>query len=422
MGHRKSQVFLNINFALLVATISSFYFCRYVFMPIAILFLLLAVAENNWKERFLLLKERGWLGFAAVMLLFYLMYMAGTLYSENVGPAFSEWEYKIWLLVTPVALLPLLARLSQRQKNLLLTCFVLSVELVAAICLVRSAIRFAITDNLSVFFYTNAGNLPFNSFDHPSYFAMYETVCLVICIEFLRKKDALMENKWLRSLFIAAFAVFPLHLFLLQSKMGILIFCILLLFYVIFLLNARSRRPLLTAIILLVTVGAIALGAMHLNNRVTMSKQLYEQADKSNPAESTSMRIALWECGWEVYREHWAFGVGTGDVQQALHEKELEHGYTYLSQYDHKCHNQYLQNMVASGIPGLLVLLAFVGCPLVIAWRQKDLLTLTVVFIIGCNMLADCVLQFYPGSTFSPIFLALCLSRRETTPCGESWV
>ena len=391
-------------------------------MPIAIVFLLLTFVENNWKERYFLLKDRGWLGFSIVMLLFYLMYVTGTLYSENVGSAFSEWEYKIWLLVTPLALLPLLARIDNRQKDLLLLCFVLSVELVAVMCIVQSVIRFVITDNMSAFFYMDAGNLPLNSFQHPSYFSMYETICLAISIEFMRKKNVWMENKWLRYLLMTSFAVFPLHIFLLQSKMAALIFCILLLFYVIFLLNARRRRPILTIIILLITGISFVLAITHLNTRISMSKQIYEQSSKSNPVESTSIRFALWECGWEAYQEHLVFGVGPGDVLSTLHDKEVEHGYYYLSQHKHNCHSQYLQNMVALGIPGLLILLAFLGWPTVLAWRNKDLLTLIVVFIIGCNMLVDCVLQFYPGSTLSPIFLALCLSKEQTMPYGESWV
>ncbi|MBO4645446.1 MAG: O-antigen ligase family protein [Bacteroidales bacterium] len=421
MNSQKSVVFQKINYFLLAFTVSAFYFCRYIFMPLAIVFLLLAVVENNWRERYHLLKQRGWLGFAAVMLAFYLLYMVGTLYSSDVGLAFSEWEYKIWLLVAPVALLPILARTTRRQNDLLLLCFVISVLVVAVLCMLHSVIEYVRTDNVFSFFYMNAGRLPLNSFSHPSYCAMYETVCMVIVIEFLRGKNELLEGRWRRRLSWLALGVFLLHIFLLQSKMAVLVFAALFLFYLIFLLNLHQRRVWATLGILLVLVVGGVMLVSRMNTRVVNSLQTYQEADKVDPQESSAIRMALWQCSWEIYEKNWAFGVGPGDVLSELHDREVAHGYVYLSQHSAKCHNQYLQNMVALGIPGLLVLLAFWAWPAVFAWRKKDLLTLLLIFIVGANMLVDCVLQYYPGSTFTPIFLSICFARGHSMPCGEKW-
>jgi len=77
------------------------------------------------------------------------------------------------------------------------------------------------------------------------------------------------------------------------------------------------------------------------------------------------LRIAIWRCSWDVIKDHWAIGVGTGDAQSSLQMAYEKRKFYFASRYNnYNTHNQYLQETVSYGIVGLVIFLVVLIAPL----------------------------------------------------------
>jgi O-antigen ligase len=123
-----------------------------------------------------------------------------------------------------------------------------------------------------------------------------------------------------------------------------------------------------------------------------------------------SIRMALWKCSWDIIKENWATGVGTGDVQDALQAAYEKRKFYFASRYNrYNSHNEYIQETLAYGILGLIV---FAGCllvPLVLYFNGPEYrlysLFLLMFIIIGFSEsifeLNKCIILY---SFFNSIF------------------
>lgn len=430
---KRANTFLKINYGLLIATVSLFYFARTIFLPIALLWLVLAFAEWNWKERFNTLKENNLLVISGLFLFLYFLYLIGPLWSDNVSTAISEWEYKIWILVCPICILPLLPKLTRKQIDLLLVCFTLTILLVSLLCMSHSLYAFLndpepdVHTKIYHFYYRHASMLPEMSFSHSSYCSMYEGIAWLIVAEFLHKKNCWMEHKVLKGLFIAALIILPVHIYFLQSKMGTLTFALSLVIYIIIFFNSPKRHILATCAVLLALMGG---GTWYLvknydtdptnsDNRIANSLSNFKHADRSNPRESSAIRLAIWPITYEIGKEQWLIGTGTGDALDEIHVKAVEHNYRYIASGKFNCHNQFLQVWLTLGVMGLIPFLAIFVCLFVYAFRRKDITNILFVAIIGVNLLVECMLEVYAGGTLIPIFTVILFYRAQAEAQGE---
>jgi len=84
-----------------------------------------------------------------------------------------------------------------------------------------------------------------------------------------------------------------------------------------------------------------------------------------------ALRVAIWKCSADVLKKHWLTGVGTGDVQDSLQKTYENRKFYFASMYNrYNAHNEYLQILLATGLPGLLILLSCILYPL-LNYRKK---------------------------------------------------
>jgi O-antigen ligase len=121
------------------------------------------------------------------------------------------------------------------------------------------------------------------------------------------------------------------------------------------------------------------------------------------------LRAAIWKCSWDVVKKHWVFGVGTGDAQDSLQAAYEKRKFYFASRYNtYNTHNQYLQETVTLGIPGLLVFLACLIMPLFVRFDVpgKLLYGLFVVsFLFAC--ITDTPLELNKGIILYSFFNSL---------------
>ena len=417
----RDNFYQQISYGLLLTAAATVPWSRFLMLPIAILLLLLFVADHRYRTHFQTIKSnRLFFPFLITISLFVLS-VIGTLYSDNVPKAISDWECKLWFLAAPLCLLPLFGKIRLKQIRNLLMVFILSVTATAIGNIVISAVRFAQTGDSAQFFYLNASHFFGEKSTHPSYLSMYCAVAWLVDVVLLAAKGA-VEAKPVRRVLAAALIILPVEVLLLQSKAGLLGFAVVFVSATVHAVRQRAV-PLWAGMAVLAACVALGVagvsGKLSSSNRLADMRQQLRADERSNPYNGTLQRLAVWQTSCEVAVDHLPFGTGTGDISDELCRRYEAKGYTYILDKRLNCHNQYLQHFVGLGIPGVLALLCFIGLPLWEGIRKKDFLLILWGILVAINLLVESMLETRAGSNFIPLMTVLLLLYGRTTRSGE---
>ena len=407
----RDNFFPQISYALLMAAMVSVPWTRFLMLPIAVLMVVLFIVDSRYKFRFQTIRENKLLLPFFITLSVFLLSIIGTIYSDNVAKAVSDWECKLWFLAAPLCILSLCGEITSQRVRILLAAFVMSVTATGIGNFVISAVSYANTGELSQFFYMNATHFFGEKATHPSYLSLYSEIAWVIAYILLIYNRACFQ-KSTRILLVSSLFILPITIFLLQSKAGLLLFAVVILCTLIHTICKRIL-PLWVGIVVLVggiglCTGIIASGELP-ENRLTDMRQQLRADERSNPYNGTLQRLAVWQTSCEVAHDNLPFGTGTGDITDELCRQYEAKGYTFILEKRLNCHNQYLQHFVGLGIPGLLALLLFIGYPIVEAIRKKDFLIGMWAVVVAGNLLVESMLETRAGSNFIPLMTLLLL-------------
>ena len=409
-------------FWLLALALATLPFTRFLMLPIALFLMIFFLTDNLYVSHFKIIKENKLLFPFFITLSIFVLSLLGTIYSDNVPKAISDWECKLWFLAAPIGLLPLYGRISLKQIHILLITFVISVSATAIGNFVISAVSFLQTGDTSQFFYQQASHFFGAKATHPSYLSMYCATAWLLSV-FFRVNDRPVLSRGIRILLDASLIILPAEIILLQSKAGILLFVLLFpcaLAYAV----RKGAMPLWGGIA--VVVGCIGLGAAIAASGVLPTDRLYEmgrqleEENTVNPYNGTMQRVVVWQTSCVVAGDNLPFGTGTGDITDDLCQQYEAKGYTYILDKRLNCHNQYLQHLVGLGIPGLMALLLFIGIPLWEAVRQKDFLQGMWWLLVAGNFLVESMLETRAGSNFIPLMTVLLLLYGRATRSAEA--
>jgi succinate-acetate transporter protein len=395
-----------------------------VFLPFSILLchlglgalILCWAAEGNWREK----KDRlttnpvVW-GF----ILLFLLHLAGVAYSENSSEAWFNVEKKISILLLPV-LIATLPGFSKETVRVFLFTFVASCVVGTVICLAAGMIQpgQGNFDGATLSLYQRLNPtaasfwLRFSYIElasgigmHPTYFAMYLAFCLVILFHVyadsletlsLRKKVAL----------IALFLYLVVFIVLLSSRvvtLAMMMLCVAGFF-------SLPRRPLypraivIFALITMVTLVAAYPVPRYRSLQEPFMAQSYRPEENGVYAYSTGIRKSLWILGnLSIAEVNPVFGTGTGDVGETLKKMSERHGiYNSMASYDP--HNEFIFIQVGLGLSGLLCLIACLALPAWSAYRQRNFMYLSFLFLFVIVCMTESALESQKGIVFFTIF------------------
>lgn len=413
----RDNFFQRCSYALLVTAVVSLPLSRFLMLPIAILLLLLFIADNRYREHFKAMRASRLLPAFYITASLFVLSLIGATYSANLSKAISDWECKLWFLAAPLCILPLCSNISLKQIRLLLIAFIASVTATAIGNIVISTAKFAHTGDMTQFFYLNATHFFGDKATHPSYLSLYCSTAWVMVVTYLAKKT-FFSSKATRGLLWIALFTLPVEIILLQSKAGLLMFALLFVCTIIYFIVKRIY-PLWTGMAILagcagICVAVIMKGDMPVNRLSEMLQQLNAN-EMQNPRNGSLQRLAVWRTSSEAAVDNLPFGTGNGDIRDELCIRYEAKGYTYILNKRLNCHNQYLQHLVSLGIPGLIALLLFIGIPM---WegikRRNFLLGMWGVLVAG-NLLVESMLETRAGSNFIPVMTALLLINERIT-------
>jgi O-antigen ligase len=120
-------------------------------------------------------------------------------------------------------------------------------------------------------------------------------------------------------------------------------------------------------------------------------------------------RLILWTATLLEITEH-PWGVGTGNVDHHLRERLIEMNQYELSAKNYNPHNQFLQTTLEVGLGGLFVLVLFFGYALVIGFKNRNWLLVLIVLNLVFNSLFESMLQRQSGIVFYSFWICLLIA------------
>lgn len=247
-----------------------------------------------------------------------------------------------------------------------------------------------------------------NSIDfHPIYLGVYYLLAIVIGFNLLGERVA----KWKKILVVSGLFTLTIQLFLLNGKMPIVIFAIVIVMISIrgiFTGLSRKRIVLIPALIIGLIAIVVFLPTVTYRLRSTFTRVI-QQAQNEEEVANTANRMYLWRASWRLAKEQLLTGYGLYGSRKGLEKVHTSRNLQYYNS-----HNQYLMLLLVSGIGGLLLFMIGYGAMFRYAIESKDYVYLAFLIIIALAMLTENFLSRQKGIILYAFFNCLFLMKPES--------
>ncbi len=327
--------------------------------------------------------------------LFHILAMA---YTSDRSEGLTDLEHKISIFLFPL-LFGLVQPFSKIQYRRILIGFCVGVFVGIGVSFFTSYSAYIAEDYDVLLFYTSN----FSPYHHPSYFALYINLAVVILGVQLYKS----ENKKHIALYLIGMLVLALTLIFPASKMGFINFVVA----IIFLLftawrmgKLKSKKSLFVVLIFLAFLTFLKVDPVA-SNRVAQSVEVNTGMATEAPkeTESNAARRIVWQIAVEEALEN-PFGVGTGDVGDHMDEAYREKGFFDIAESSLNPHNSFLQIAVAQGIIAMLWFIYSLIFPMRKIIREKQWVYGFFIISIFINFLVESMLETQSGVIFFAFF------------------
>lgn len=133
------------------------------------------------------------------------------------------------------------------------------------------------------------------------------------------------------------------------------------------------------------------------------------------------VRFNIWGCALQNPSDYIAYGLGAGQSTNYLISHYDEKGFEYYTLKHYHAHNQYLEELMEIGLPGLLLfLLAWLSIPFCAQGKGRFA---AIVFIVlyTLNMFTDCMFGMFDGIILWAVGMVFIyqISREGTVACDQ---
>ncbi|NVO08882.1 MAG: O-antigen ligase family protein [Bacteroidales bacterium] len=122
---------------------------------------------------------------------------------------------------------------------------------------------------------------------------------------------------------------------------------------------------------------------------------------------SLVQRYVFFKASWHVIKNHFLFGVGTGDGADFLNEYYRSSGINLEPEYWAISHNEFLTIWIASGLFGLFLFLVGLFYPFFSEKKYKIFLCLVFQIIVVASMLNEDTFETHIGVSFAALFYSI---------------
>lgn len=336
-----------------------------------------------------------------VLLVFFLIHALGYFFSVNKAGALNAIEIKLSFLAFPILIGA--SNYNDLQIKKIVISFVSGCVMASTINIFRAFYLYYFQD-FNAFFYTE-----FSYFMHPSYFAMYLIFAQLIILLFYPKWLSHLSNLNIKIGFMSL--IFLVAIFLCSSKMGLITaFLLLPLTFGIILYN-KGYKKTIAGLLLALMIG-IAIAYKLFPKPFERIKQAFkvtsssETIDKTD-AESTAVRILIWQESIKLIENNLLFGTTAGDANDKLVEAYEREGLAGALRKKLNAHNQFLQTFIGTGIMGFVLLLFMTLGSLIYGFIKKNYLLSLFSILTIFNFLVESMLQAQAGFIFFAFFFCI---------------
>ncbi|HBW86653.1 MAG TPA: hypothetical protein DEF82_07930 [Crocinitomicaceae bacterium] len=332
--------------------------------------------------------------------LYYFLLVIGLLWTENQSFAMSKLENKLAFILLPILLFYTVRKWNNFEWKQLLICALLLALVMNEILAMWRYI--GQTENSWQFEFLSSR---FSIFMHRSYFACYLIIGIILLFEKVRRDFSIST--------IALLCFFSVGVLQTESKAGIL--CLFLVLAVQFFSFLKLKQKKFNWIMMF----SIFLFSSFLliNNPIksrfeTMFSAIGNIQTKNNKSiESNAARILMWNASWNVWKENFLIGTGTGDYNDELVAYNKSKNNLGIVKEELNSHNQFLNTAVQLGILGLSVLVFIFISSYYHSERSISHLLILIVFLL--NFLVESFLETQAGIVLFCTLLLLFYSRKK---------
>ncbi len=353
-----------------------------------------------------------------MLLMIFLLTVIGTLYSTDLKNAWRIIEMRLTLLLIPLIFVS--TDYSKKTNIQILLTFLYSCIAASIVGLLFSFYNYYITND-SGYFYND--NLVIAIKNQAVYFALYLNICLIIIYWYLQESGYRNKSMWL---LVMIYLV--LFIFLLASRVSILVSLIIIgfIFYNLFLKRRKVSNIIGMVILLIGSVILLGIIFPKTTKRFrSATSNFHYKFDNPNDVNhfngqlseqnwnGLTLRLALWQCGLEIIEESPFLGVGTGDYDIKFREKIEEKNFLYAMKQDFGVHNQYLNIAISFGLFGLCVYLFSIGYLVYDAIGKKNYLFVAIILVFLLGFMTENVLNRYIGILSFSILMTMTYNNTE---------
>ena len=357
------------------------------------LLVLTAILYNAPAEKWVLLKERKYIWF---MLAFAIIMLLSTIFSDNRADGFRAIQLRLPLFLFPISLG--LIHITKVQRNKVLLGCSLIVTFSCLVSLVYAISRYAATSN-TAWLYNDA--LSYFIGQQSIYTALLVNISIYVFAWHLFFTSATRVQKtWLAT---AIAFLFIISYLLASRNMMLILYTTTVIFTFYIILTKKKYREGLALLVGMIIAGTLILKffpqtvnrfrelAFTQFNFQSQAKESH-YADELTPEQwnGANFRLAAWQCGWELFKEHPVIGVGLGDKKDELLKIYEEKQFHFAIKTNKNVHNNYLDILFSMGVAALLLFLTgWIFLPAFAAIYNRDMLALLILITFTLAMVTE---------------------------------
>lgn len=343
----------------------------------------------------------------ALFSILYLMYLTGTVFSQNHHLSNLYIENKLSFIVFPILLsFRFKEKMDLRALIYGLNLGVLIIGLLGIFNGIK-CINLAETTSISCFLASS-----FSYIHHPSYFSVYILIALFSSWFGYFNKWKSFKLTWIIPFSVVGLIFYGLCLSLAAF---LFLFMLIIVLFLFFTYQRYGRKVFVGSLFIAPILALILFYAIpQIRDQFITSEEVFtkyvqnpEKYVKSRTGykQGDETRVIMWTATYHGIAEH-PFGVGTGNVDLYLSRKLTSYGQHEMAKMDEKGtivfnpHNQFLQTGLEIGVQGLIVFLMIFVSGIIFAIKHKNWILLLLLSSLFFNSLIESMLQRQSGIVF----------------------
>ncbi|MEX0811439.1 MAG: O-antigen ligase family protein [Chitinophagales bacterium] len=336
----------------------------------------------------------------AIVFIMYIILIPGYFVSEFKVYAIDDMRIKLPLLLLPLCFC-IKQELPQKSIEKIFTTYIASCTIISAFVLAIFTYNLAANSTLAM----NQELLWF-TIHHPTYLSVYIVFGAYWLLN--NKFNSIFRKRWY--LLLSIIFLFSISIILLSSRLGIIL--LFLVFVGIVLNYFKGVKKMILLLGISFVLFLIVWKVDFINERFDKMIKSFTMPATAVKTYEIDDRAMIWKNSIALIKEKPWTGYGTGDYKEVhLRLKHDLSGFGKGYRLHYNAHNQFLENWLATGISGFIILLLFYVFNFFIAIKKENKTLVFFMLMALVFSLIESILQSQSGNMFLGFFTVLLYNK-----------